>query len=218
MDLEDRARVHAALGDRHRLAMVDALRLSDRTFQELAESAGLRGNLAAHHLDVLEAAGLIERHVSDGDLRRRYISLRQDRLAALPSGQVPVPGFVVFVCTHNSARSQFAAARWRQRTGLPADSAGTEPAERVHPKAVKAAREYGLDLGSAVPKGYEAVERSPDLVISVCDRAHESGSPFSSPSAHWSVSDPVRDGRLDAFRAAFSTISERIDRLTAATS
>jgi protein-tyrosine-phosphatase/DNA-binding transcriptional ArsR family regulator len=213
MDLAERARVHAALGDRHRLAMVDSLRGGDRTFQELAAGAGLPGNLAAHHLDVLEAAGLIERRVSEGDHRRRYIRLRHDRL--IDPGLEPsvAPGCVLFVCTHNSARSQFAAARWQQRTGLSADSAGADPAPRVHPKAVTAARAFGLDLLGAVPKGYEAIERMPDLVISVCDRAHEAGPPFIVPSAHWSVPDPVRDGRPEAFRSAFADIAERIDHL-----
>jgi protein-tyrosine-phosphatase len=217
MNLDERATVYAALGDRNRLAMVDELRLSDRTFQELAQSSGLPGNLAAHHLAVLEDAGLIVRRVSEGDRRRRYISLRMERLEGLLSLPPAQGGPVLFVCTHNSARSQFAAARWRQRTGGESDSAGTQPATRVHPRAVKAARDYGLDLGTVVPKGYQAIERPPDLVISVCDRAHEAGLPFSSPSAHWSIPDPVRDGRLGAFRSAFASIAERIDQLAAAT-
>jgi protein-tyrosine-phosphatase/DNA-binding HxlR family transcriptional regulator len=215
MDLDERSAVHAALGDRNRLAMVDDLSLSDRTFQELAKRGGLPGNLTAHHLAVLETTGLIERRVSEGDRRRRYISLRVERLEgllALP----PLPaGSVLFVCTHNSARSQFAAALWRQRTGGGSDSAGTQPSRRVHPGAVKVAREYGLDLEDVLPKGYEAIDRPHDLVISVCDRAHEAGLPFSSPTAHWSVPDPVRDGRLGAFRAAFATIAQRIDQLAA---
>jgi protein-tyrosine-phosphatase len=120
---------------------------------------------------------------------------------------------VLFVCTHNSARSQFAAARWRQRTGLLADSAGTEPAASVHPRAVSAARAFGLDLSTASPKAYEAIGEAPDLVISVCDRAHEAGPPFGADSYHWSIPDPVRDGRLSAFRDAFSAIAERIDQV-----
>jgi protein-tyrosine-phosphatase/DNA-binding transcriptional ArsR family regulator len=215
MNLAQRSAVHAALGDRHRLAMVDALSLGDRTFQELAQGSGVPGNLAAHHLDVLEAAGLIERRVSDGDHRRRYISLRVERLEGLLPRPAMTAGPVLFICTHNSARSQFAAARWQQRTGLPADSAGGEPADRVHPKAVTAARTFGLDLGAAVPKGYEAVQRSPDLLISVCDRAHEAGAPFAAPSAHWSIPDPVREGTSRAFRSAFASIAERIEQLAA---
>lgn len=213
MDLNDRASIHAALGDRHRLAIVDALALGDHTFQELMQVAGLPGNLAAHHLDVLEAAGLIERRVSEGDRRRRYISLRPERLEGLVERSPGVSGMVLFVCTHNSARSQFAAALWRQRTGGDADSAGTDPGPRVDPRAITAAGEWGLDLREGVPKGYDALTSSPALVVSVCDRAHEAGVRFGAPSRHWSVPDPVRADSAAAFRAAFALIADRIDRL-----
>jgi protein-tyrosine-phosphatase len=216
MTIEDRAHVHAALGDPCRLAMVDALVVSDRTFQELADAVGLRGNLAAHHLGVLEAAGLIERHVSEGDHRHRYISLRWDRLDHLVRVPPLAPGLILFVCTHNSARSAFAAALWRERTGREADSAGNDPAQRVHPRAVQVATEFGLDLRKATPKGYGAILRSPDLVVSVCDRAREAGLPFNAPSLHWSVPDPVRAGNVAAFRSAFSLLAERVDRVAAA--
>jgi protein-tyrosine-phosphatase/DNA-binding transcriptional ArsR family regulator len=213
---DERARIHAALGDRHRLAIVDELTLSDRTFQELGRVVGLPGNLLAHHLGVLDAAKLIDRNVSQGDQRRRYVSLRHDRLLELGALPVVAPASVLFVCTHNSARSQFAAALWRQRTGLDADSAGTHPVPAVHPRAVQAAQSFGLDLSGAVPKGYEAVMQPPDLVVSVCDRARESGLPFAAPSLHWSIPDPVRTGRLTAFRSAFGAIAERVDQLAAA--
>ena len=213
MDVAERARVHAALGDRYRLQMVEQLLEGDRTFQSLAESAGLPGNAAAHHLGVLEAAGLIERRVSEGDHRRRYITLRQDRLDAIIPRPVTPAGRLLFVCTHNSARSQFAAALWEQRTGSRADSAGTSPASRVHPSAIRVAREYGLDLGGAQPKGYEEVRSNPDLIVSVCDRAHEAGWPFPGPAVHWSVPDPVPAGSIDAFRSAFADLAARIGRI-----
>lgn len=216
MQVAERAQVHAALGDRHRLLMVDELLLSDRTFQELAFAAGLPGNLAAHHLGVLEAAGLIERHASEGDKRRRYISLRRDRLDDSVRSHLPAPDRVIFLCTHNSARSQFAAALWQARTGLAADSAGTEPAARVNPGAVAAAAEFGLDLRTASPKGWSDIGAVPDLVISVCDRAHETGVPFTGPSLHWSIPDPVVSGSPGAFRSSFVAISSRIDDLAAA--
>lgn len=217
MDLEDRARVHAALGDRARLAMVDQLQLGDRTFQELALGAGLPGNAAAHHLDVLEAAGLIKRRVSEGDHRRRYISLRHDRLEGIGGRGHAMPGVVLFVCTHNSARSQFAAAMWTAQTGRTAESAGTEPAKRVHPGAIRAAARFGIDLASASPKGYEAVIHEPDLVISVCDRAREVGSPFHAPTLHWSIPDPISHPTTSAFRTAFGELASRIERLAGAT-
>ncbi len=216
MNLDDRASVFAALGDRNRLAMVDALALSDRTFQELMEVGGLPGNLAAHHLGVLEGAGIIERRVSDGDHRRRYISLRPGRLDGLLPLPALTPGSVLFVCTHNSARSQFAAALWRLRTGGDADSAGTDPAARVHPTAVEVAGEWGLDIHEAVPKGYDALTHLPDLVVSVCDRARESRPPSPGYALHWSVPDPVAAGDVAAFRDSFASIATRIDRLALA--
>ena len=218
MEPAERARVHAALGDPVRLRIMDALALSDRTFQELAADAGLKGNAAAHHLDVLEMAGLIERHPSEGDHRRRYIHLRRDTLEELraPTPHQPQPQIVLFVCTHNSARSQFAAALWEARTGGNAESAGTMPAERVHPRAVHAASSVGIDLTGAVPRGYDAITVEPDLVVSVCDRAREAGIPFQAPSLHWSVPDPVLIGTRGAFRAAFTEVSQRVDGLAAA--
>ena len=215
MNLTDRATVHAALGDPVRLGIVAELELSDRTFQELVKSAGLPGNLAAHHLAVLEKAGLICRRVSEGDRRHRYISLRTERLDGLV--QPPTSGIqsVLFVCTHNSARSQYAAAAWRQLTGWESDSVGTDPAPRVHPYAVKAAREWSLDLTGCQPKGYEHVKTKFDLLVSVCDRAREATPPIAGPSLHWSVPDPVAAGTLRSFRSAFADIERRVDRLAA---
>jgi protein-tyrosine-phosphatase/DNA-binding transcriptional ArsR family regulator len=209
----DRARVHAALAERSRLAIVDALALGDRTPQELGLLVGLQTNLLAHHLEVLHSAGLIERHASAGDRRRRYVVLRPGRLSGLlPTAAAPVAA-VVFVCTGNSARSQFAAALWHQRTGAPADSAGRQPAGRVHPGAVRAARRFDVDLSGQSPKDYGELELVPTLVVSVCDRAREAGLPFACPTLHWSVADPVVDGD---FSAAFADISERLERLASA--
>jgi protein-tyrosine-phosphatase len=217
MNLDERAKVHAALGDPIRLGIVAELELGDRTFQELAEAAAQPGNLVAHHLGVLDEAGLIERHVSEGDRRRRYISLNYERLDGLLSARTLSISSVLFVCTQNSARSQYAAASWRRSTGLWADSAGTHPAPRIHPRATQVAVERGLDLSGCQPKGYESLATGFDLVVSVCDRAREAGSPLVGPSLHWSVPDPVRVGTLKAFRAAFADIDRRIDRLTIST-
>jgi ArsR family transcriptional regulator, arsenate/arsenite/antimonite-responsive transcriptional repressor / arsenate reductase (thioredoxin) len=209
--------MHAALADPHRLAIVDALALSDRTPRELASLVDAPTNLLAHHLGVLEEAGLVERRVSGGDGRRRYVVFRPESLGGLLPGESRVPdGLVLFVCTHNSARSQLAAALWRARTGGPAESAGADPAPRVHPLAVRAARQLGLELAGAIPRGYEAVDVRPALVVSVCDRAREGGIPFEAPVLHWSVTDPVADGRQAAFTAAFAEISRRVERLAAA--
>src|SRR5918994_16437 len=143
--VEERAAVHAALGEPVRLAMVDELALSDRAPSDLAATFGLATNLLAHHLDVLERVGLIERSVSSGDRRRRYVRLRPHTVRDLGLSATPRRGRALFVCSQNSARSQLAAVLWRKRTGDDATSAGTHPAERVHPGAVAAARRAELD-------------------------------------------------------------------------
>lgn len=212
MELVRRAARFAALGDPVRLAMVDDLALSDRSPAELGERHGLASNLLAHHLGVLERAGLIERSPSSGDRRRRYVKLCHEAVGTLEAG-APVPdGPVLFVCTHNSARSQLAAAVWEERTGSVAWSAGTDPAVRVHPGAVVAAERGGLDLSGAVPHRLEDVPGEPALVVTVCDRAHEQTAP--EPEWwHWSIPDPVTDPSPDAFDNALIRIAGRIDTL-----
>lgn len=216
MDLERRAQRHAALSDARRLRIVDALASGDRTVAELAGLVELPGNLVAHHLDVLEGSGLIERRVSEGDRRRRYVSLRWDGLPGVLD--VTLTGTTVaFVCTHNSARSQFAAALWHDATGVDVASAGSDPSDRVHPKAVKVASEFGVDLSAASPGGYDSLPWKPDLVVSVCDRALEGGVPEGGAHYHWSIPDPVGAGDIASFRSAFAEIARRVEHLSGAT-
>lgn len=210
-DLADRARVHAALGDERRLAVVDALRLSDLTPSELRERTGLPSNLLAFHLDVLEAAGLVERHRSSGDGRRRYVTLRWEVLGSLlPSPTLPRDGSVLFVCTRNAARSQLAAALWRDRTGGEAQSAGTAPADLIDEHAATVAAAHGLRMDDRAPRSYDAVDGTPALVVSVCDRAREDGLPWDTPHRHWSVADP-HGGDVGAYERAFEEIARRVD-------
>lgn len=209
-DLMARAAVHAALGEPARLALVDDLLCSDRSPKELALRHALPSNLLAHHLDVLEAAGLIERFVSAGDRRRKYVRLLR---AALPTWGAPrLPARrVLFLCTHNSARSQLAAALWVARVGGDAESAGTHPASQVHRGAVAAARRVGLDLAAAQPKVVGRITGTTQ-VITVCDRAHEELAP--APGWwHWSIPDPVEIGTPAAFDAALADLDTRISSL-----
>ena len=172
----------------------------------------MAGNLLAHHLDVLEREGIVERLVSSGDRRRRYVRLRPESLVALVEGPTALPNEVLFVCTHNSARSQMAAALWRARTGRPASSAGTHPADRVHPGAVDAARRAGLDLADAVPALLDTHATASTHRVTVCDRAHEELPPGVAPW-HWSVADPVEVGTDDAFDMALAELDHRIRSL-----
>lgn len=216
--LESRAALYRALGEPARLIIVDALATSDRSPADLRELTGLEWNLLEFHLGSLEKAGLVQRHVSEGDRRRRYVRLDPGALKVLrvapPLPDVHAP---LFVCTHNSARSQFAAGLWHTRTGWPASSAGSHPAPAVHPLAVETAAAYGVDLARATPRGYQEVTVAPDVIVSVCDRARESGVPFGGVRLHWSVPDPTtRNQGRTAFEAAFADIAERLSRLAQA--
>ena len=160
-DLAERAAIFAALGEPVRLAIVDRLMTGDASPGQLAAEVGLGSNLLAHHLGVLEQAGVIRRLPSEGDHRRSYVTLRLDSpavLAATSTGDARIwseaVGRVVFVCTGNSARSQLAAAVWNHLSSIPAASAGTHPARRVHPRAVAVARRHGLDLANAAPAAH----------------------------------------------------------------
>src|SRR6185503_10024321 len=115
--LSERARIHAALGDQARLAIVDALTVGDASPGEIGHDLGMPTNLVAHHLKVLQDAGLIVRTRSEGDRRRTYLRLQPDVLRLLTPPPLADADRVVFVCTHNSARSQLAAALWRDRVG-----------------------------------------------------------------------------------------------------
>lgn len=205
--------MHRALGDEHRLRIIDALALSDRTPGELSELIGLPSNLLAFHLKILEESGVLERRRSEGDSRRRYVRLRPDVVATAGAEETfGRGGPVVFVCTHNSARSQFAEAFWRSKGGEEVWSAGADPSSQVHRHAVAAGHEFGVDLAEQSPKGYEAVPEVAGLVVSVCDRAFESGVPVRGERIHWSVPDPVGSNQ-EAFESAFADIAERIGRL-----
>ena len=213
MKLKNRARVHAALGDPQRLKIADSLTVSDMTVTELGNIVDMPSNLLAHHLDVLENAKVIKRRDSEGDGRRRYVVLNPKIAGLVTHGSSAVGARPLFICTHNSARSQFAAAMWAQRTEAEVSSAGTDPAPRVNPMAVSVASEYGLDLSHVEPHGYHEVAETPDIVISVCDKAGEGYIPWDVPHLHWSIPDPVRKGLEQAFRKAFDDIAERIGRM-----
>jgi protein-tyrosine-phosphatase len=210
--LERRATVHAALAEPVRLAVTDALAQGDASPGELGELLQQPSNLLAHHLGVLESAGVIKRSRSEADKRRTYVQLVPEALGTLiPAAALPAPR-VVFVCTRNSARSQLAAAVWSRRSRVPAVSAGTDPAPRVHQRAIRTARRHGLALDPHRTAHVREVIQPTDLVVAVCDNAYEQLRP-QRPCLHWSVPDPAPAGTDEAFEASFSEIETRIGRL-----
>ncbi|MFC4019303.1 helix-turn-helix domain-containing protein [Micromonospora sp. GCM10011542] len=216
LSLVGRARIHAALGEPARLAIVDALSLGDASPGEIARTLDLPSNLVAHHVRVLADAGLVDRARSEGDRRRTYLRLRPGALATLTRPPLSGVGRVVFVCTHNSARSQLAAALWSDRTHTVAASAGTTPAPRVHPRAVAVADRHGLRLDPTGTAHVSDVVRADDLLIAVCDNAHEQLTGPVRPRLHWSVPDPARVDTDDAFEAAFADLADRVERVAPA--
>ena len=128
---------------------------------------------------------------------------------------------VLFLCTHNSARSQMAEGLLRQRGGdrFEALSAGTE-ATHVRPLAIRAMAELGIDISSQASKTLERYLDQPfDQVITVCDQANEACPVFfgAKQRLHWSFPDPSKaegdeDQQLAVYRSVRDAIRARIER------
>src|SRR5262245_31719084 len=126
---------------------------------------------------------------------------------------------VLFLCTHNSARSHMAEGFLRSLTGdrFDVESAGTEKT-RVHPLAIRAMREVGIDIESHRSKTLDGfLNEGWNYVITVCDSANEACPIFPGMvrRLHWSFEDPSRaigteDQRLAVFRRIRAEISARI--------
>jgi ArsR family transcriptional regulator, arsenate/arsenite/antimonite-responsive transcriptional repressor / arsenate reductase (thioredoxin) len=210
-DLTQRAALHAALADPARLAITDTLQAGDASPSELAAMLAMPSNLLAHHLHVLEEAGIITRRRSEGDRRRTYLQLVPGALDSLAPPTARAALRVLFVCTANSARSHLAAALWRRASAVPAASAGTRPAPAIDPGAIAAAQRHRLPLPRLRPRHIGDVRRQDDLVITVCDLAHEELA--EAAAVHWSIPDPVPAGDPASFDAALAQLADRVERL-----
>ncbi|HNP71933.1 MAG TPA: protein tyrosine phosphatase [Kouleothrix sp.] len=192
-----------------RLALSDC-RVSDLTI-ELQQSA----NLISYHVGLLRAAGLLNERRSDADGRDSYYQLDLDCLGtnyravglglhpallgapaeALAVATEPCRPRVLFLCTHNSARSQMAEAIMRARShgAIEVRSAGSEPTA-IHPAAVRVLERVGIDVGDQRTKDIaEFVGQHFDYAITVCDRVREVCPAFTAAAvqAHWSIADPA---------------------------
>jgi arsenate reductase (thioredoxin) len=126
---------------------------------------------------------------------------------------------VLFLCTHNSARSQMAEGLLRALAGdrFEAMSAGTE-ATRVRPLAVRAMEEIGIDISGQESETLDRyLQERFDHVITVCDDANESCPffPGAQSRLHWSFEDPSKaegteEERLEVFRSVRDRIRQRI--------
>lgn len=126
---------------------------------------------------------------------------------------------VLFLCAHNSARSQMAEGLLRSMAGgrFEVYSAGTE-ATRVRPEAMRVAEEIGIDIKSHESKPLDRyLGEAFDWVITVCDEATEACPVFPGPAQrlHWSLPDPSaakgsEEERLAAFRAVRDRLGDLI--------
>lgn len=136
---------------------------------------------------------------------------------------------VLFLCTHNSARSILAEALLNTMGGgrFHAYSAGSSPREnqQPHPLALRVLREGGIDTGALTSKSWDVFARPDaprmDLIVTVCDNAAGEVCPLwpgHPATAHWGYADPSavqssEDARLQAFRATLHAMQQRIGLL-----
>ncbi len=124
---------------------------------------------------------------------------------------------VLFICTHNSARSQMAEGFLRHIAGDRFDvySAGTE-ATLVRPEAIAVMNEIGVDISGQTSKTLQRYLGDQwDYVITVCDDANESCPVFpgTSDRSHWSFPDPSKATGTDAERlAVYRDVRDQIAR------
>lgn len=195
-----------------RWSLAQALVLSDLRVFELVETIGEPMKLVSYHLQKMRMDGLVRTRRSKADGRDVYYSLNLDQLrdqyaaageslhpslGSLSLSTIPMPTLlprVLFVCTHNSARSQMAEGLMRSLThdGSRVASAGSHPTA-VHPDAVSAMASLGIDIRTQQSKPLSAFAgQSFDYVITVCDRARETCPVFpGGRQVHWGFPDPV---------------------------
>jgi protein-tyrosine-phosphatase len=194
--------------------------------------------LISYHLRLLRQGALVQERRSSADARDVYYSLDLENLQTLyqsaaaslhpalgdvqpkdveqttPSHRPPAR--VLFLCTHNSARSQIAEALLRHlgEGRVEAFSAGAEPS-RVHPKALEVLQKEGVDTTSLSSKSLQQfIGQDFDYVITVCDRAQESCPVFPGDPEriHWSFPDPSAVSDPDAQNLAFLQVFAGLEK------
>ncbi|MEV5714962.1 ArsR family transcriptional regulator [Amycolatopsis mediterranei] len=195
-----------------RWSLLTALAGGDLRVRELVERVGEPQNLVSYHLRLLRGGGLVTAARSSFDGRDSYYHLDLDRCAGAlaetgatlhptlrpaPRPEVPPPGpvAVLFLCTGNSARSPIAEALLRRRAagGVTVTSAGSHPKAALHPGAVRALEEFGIDVRGQRPRHLDTVAGQRfDHVITVCDKVREvcPEFPHHPRRRHWSIPEP----------------------------
>jgi protein-tyrosine-phosphatase/DNA-binding transcriptional ArsR family regulator len=212
-----------------------SLARSDCRVQELVAALKQPQNLVSYHLRRLRLKQLVHERRSTADARDVYYSLDLDKFRTLylATGQALHPGLneaarspksttasyppvrVLFLCTHNSARSQMAEGILRHQGGNRVEvfSAGSQPA-MIHPLAIQTLRNLKIDISHHHSKHLdEFVKQSFDYVITVCDRVRETCPTFPGHPdyIHWSFPDPVAvEGPTAVKERAFSDTATQL--------
>ncbi|MCI0579039.1 MAG: metalloregulator ArsR/SmtB family transcription factor [Chloroflexi bacterium] len=226
-----------------RWQLLKTLAASDYRVNELVQLVGQPQNLVSYHLGRLRQQQLVRERRSSANGRDIYYSLDLDRVRALylASGKAlhPVIGSperdprpkmeqvslrpmrVLFLCTHNSARSQMAEGLLRHLGGdrVEVFSAGSEPAA-VHPDAIRAMARLNIDISRQTSKHLDTfVGQTFDYIITVCDRVREVCPVFPDDPEriHWTFPDPVtiegNKARFRAFEETARLLTNRIHHL-----
>jgi len=226
-----------AVGDETRLAIVRLLALTDLRAGEIVAHLRMPQNAVSYHLKQLRAIGVLRDRRSSVDARDVYYRVDHARLTALylAAGDVLQPGLgtdvdareadgaagadlplrILFVCTHNSARSQIAEALAHRLGGrsVEAYSAGSHPTE-LHPVTVELLKSLGEDPARYHAKLLDQF-RGQDFhyIITVCDRVREHCPTFPDDDIqiHWSFPDPTEVPGLAAQRQAFATLRREME-------
>ena len=221
--------------------LVQLLAHSDYRVQDLVEKLKLPQNLVSYHLKLLRQGKLVTERRSSADERSVFYSLDVEHLQELylSAGEtlhpavtatigradqdeenVHVPLRVLFLCTENSARSQMAEALLRHLShgAVEASSAGSRPAEHIHPLARRCMEERGIEMSHAVPKHFEVfLGQQFDAIVTVCDRVMESCPTFPGDPEriHWSFLDPatIQGTEAEQLRAFEQTSLQLTTRL-----
>ena len=224
----DVVRFFKLLADETRLAIVRLLALGDMRAGEVVEQLQTPANAVSYHFKQLRLLGLLRDRRSSLDARDVYYTLDLARLEALYSGagatlhpgmimqqeeaeRLPTlerPLRVLFLCTHNRARSLMAEgfARYLAGEHVEAYSAGNHPS-KAHPLTIEMLEEIGVDTSGMFAKSMDQFrDQRFDYIITTCDRVRESCPTFPDDprQIHWSFSDPSQvEGGEEAQREAF---------------
>lgn len=217
-----------------RWKLLAALVQSDYRVYELVELFQHPQNLVSYHLQKLRLSNLVVERRSNADARELYYSADLTQLQRLyaRAGNALHPALasttqenaaisivqpirVLFLCRHNSARSQMAEWIMRQQGGqsITVVSAGTEPAP-VHPMAIRVLANMNIDISHQRSKHLnEFIGQSFDYIITVCDRVREMCPVFPGEPVqlHWSFPDPAEvQGTEQECLTAFTTTAVQL--------